>query len=60
MPKYVIFSLFLHEQRRFYEKGRFPKNVLPTTKGGKFISKSLLHLFSYLADLIDYLLYLID
>ena len=60
MPKYCLFSLFLHETRCLYEKCRFPTNVLPTTKGDKFISKSLLYLISYFLYLIDYLLYLID
>ena len=60
MSKYCLFSLFLHKTRCFYEKGRFPKNVLPTTKGDKCISKSLLHLINYLSDLIYYVCYLIN
>ena len=48
MPKYTLLSWFLHEKRRFYEKGRLPKFVLPTTKGYKFINNYLANLNSYL------------
>ena len=65
MPKYALFSLFVYEKRFFYEKGRFPQhvspttkggnfpqNVLPKTKGGKFINNTLLLLLLLLLSLL--------
>ena len=39
--KYALVRSFLHEKCSFYEKGRFPKNVLPKTKGGRFLKNVL-------------------
>ena len=55
-----LVSIKLTQKPGFHEKGRFRKNVLPTTKGGKFINSTLLLIISYFLYLIDYLLDLID
>ena len=56
----VYLGRFCMKTRSLYEKGRFPKNVLPTTKGDKFINSYLTFINSYLTYLIDYVLYLFD
>ena len=38
IPKYVKGGISLHMPHNLDEQGRFPQNVFPATKGGKFIN----------------------